>query len=89
MNAEVKRFMEEHQRWLEDILRYGRKNAQFHFEETPTRLARMMFNSLQGKLLVKRSTSDIGVTENGRDPTWEDFHSFQPYQYPTSRPGRG
>jgi hypothetical protein len=59
MNAEVKRFMEEHQRWLEDILRYGRKNAQFHFEETPTRLARMMFNSLQGKLLVKRSTSDI------------------------------
>ncbi len=51
--------MEEHQRWLEDILRYGRKNAQFHFEETPTRLARMMFNSLQGKLLVKRSTSDI------------------------------
>ena len=64
MGVEVKQFMEEHQTWLEHILRQGRKNADFRFEQTPTRLARMLFNALQGTLLVKRSTRDMSQLED-------------------------
>lgn len=59
MRLEVKRFIEDHQRWLEDILRTGRKRGELVFSETPHRLARMLFNTLQGTLLVKRSTDDL------------------------------
>jgi TetR/AcrR family transcriptional repressor of nem operon len=59
MRAEVKQFMEDHQRWLEVILRTGRKNGELNFKETPARLSRMLFNTLQGTLLVKRSTDDL------------------------------
>ncbi len=58
MRVEVKRFMEEHQIWLEGILRSGRKRGELNFEETPARLSRMLFNMLQGTLLIKRSTND-------------------------------
>lgn len=59
MRLEVKVFMEDHQRWLEEILRSGRRNGELTFDETPARLSRMMFNTLQGTLLVKRSTDDL------------------------------
>lgn len=59
MRLEVKRFMEEHQNWLEEILRSGRKKGELAFEEAPARLSRMLFNTLQGTLLVKRSTDDL------------------------------
>lgn len=59
MQIEVKLFMESHQDWLAKILRYGRKNDQFQFSEAPTVLARVIFSSLQGALLVKRTTGDI------------------------------
>lgn len=58
MRVEVKQFMEAHQEWLESILRSGRKSGEFHFDETPARLSRLLFNTLQGTLLVKRSTDD-------------------------------
>ena len=64
MRLEVKRFMEDHQRWLETILRAGRKNGELNFKETPARLARLIFNTLQGTLLVKRSTDDPGQLDD-------------------------
>ena len=59
MRLEVKQFMEEHQRWLEGILRNGRSRGELTFNETPVRLSRLLFNALQGTLLVKRSTDDL------------------------------
>jgi len=59
MRLEVKRFMEDHQSWLEGILRSGRRSGELTFDETPARLSRMLFNTLQGALLVKRSTDDL------------------------------
>lgn len=64
MREEVKRFMEDHQTWLASILRQGRKDGQFQLAEPPMRLARMFFNSLQGALLVKRSTGDMRQLED-------------------------
>ena len=59
MRLEVKQFMEDHQRWLEGVLRNGRRSGELNFNETPARLSRMLFNTLQGTLLVKRSTDDL------------------------------
>lgn len=59
MRLEVKQFMENHQSWLEGILRNGGKNGELTLRDTPTRLSRMIFNTLQGTLLVKRSTDDL------------------------------
>ncbi|MDG2278506.1 MAG: TetR/AcrR family transcriptional regulator [Pseudomonadales bacterium] len=64
MRAEVKQFMEHHQSWLERILQRGRSNGELTFSETPTRLARLFFNTLQGTLLVKRSTDDLSQLED-------------------------
>ena len=64
MRLEVKQFMEDHQRWLEGILRSGRKSGELTFNETPARLSRMLFNSLQGTLLVKRSTDDLSQLQD-------------------------
>jgi TetR/AcrR family transcriptional repressor of nem operon len=64
MRIEVKQFMEDHQSWLEGILKRGRKSGELKFEETPARLSRMLFNTLQGTLLVKRSTDDISQLQD-------------------------
>lgn len=64
MRVEVKQFMEDHQDWLEGILRDGRRNGELNFSETPARLSRMLFNTLQGTLLVKRSTDDLSQLED-------------------------
>ncbi len=64
MRVEVKQFMEDHQSWLEAILRNGRKNGELTFDETPARLSRMLFNTLQGTLLVKRSTNDLSQLQD-------------------------
>ena len=64
MRSEVKRFMEDHQRWLQIILQQGRKRGELDFDETPVRLSRMLFNTLQGTLLVKRSTDDLSQLQD-------------------------
>ena len=64
MRLEVKVFMESHQQWLEDILRFGRKRGEMAFDETPARLSRILFNALQGTLLVKRSTDDLSQLQD-------------------------
>ena len=64
MRIEVKEFMKAHQDWLEGILRNGRRNGELTFKETPARFSRVIFNALQGTLLVQRATSDPGQLED-------------------------
>lgn len=64
MRLEVKGFMEAHQSWLEQILRSGLKGGEFAFNESPGHLSRIIFNALQGSLLVKRSTDDVSQLED-------------------------
>ena len=64
IRREVKQFMEDHQSWLEGILHNGRRRGELNFNETPARLSRMLFNTLQGTLLVKRSTDDLSQLQD-------------------------
>jgi TetR/AcrR family transcriptional repressor of nem operon len=64
MRVEVKQFMEAHQQWLEEILRRGSGRGEFATTDSPESLSRMIFNSLQGSLLVKRSTEDLSQIED-------------------------
>ena len=64
MRVEVKQFMEAHQQWLEEILRRGSERGEFATTDSPESLSRMIFNSLQGSLLVKRSTEDLSQLED-------------------------
>ena len=64
MRVEVKHFMEAHQQWLEGILRRGAGRGEFAPTDSPGSLSRMIFNSLQGSLLVKRSTEDLRQLED-------------------------
>ena len=64
MRAEVKQFMEAHQQWLEEILLRGSGRGEFAPIESAESLSRIIFNSLQGSLLVKRSTEDLSQLED-------------------------
>ena len=55
--------MESHQQWLEEILLRGSGRGEFSSIDSPELLSRMIFNSLQGSLLVKRSTEDLSQLE--------------------------
>lgn len=59
MRVEVKQFIEAHQRWLEEILREGVERGELVLIDSPQSLSRIIFNSLQGSLLVRRSTGDV------------------------------
>ena len=59
MRVEVKQFIEAHQRWLEEILREGVKRGELVLIDSPKSLSRVIFNSLQGSLLFRRSTGDV------------------------------
>lgn len=59
MRVEVKQFIEAHQRWLEEILREGVERGELMLIDSPNSLSRVIFNSLQGSLLVRRSTEDV------------------------------
>lgn len=67
MRAEVKKFSESHQRWLEDILREGSESGEFSLNDTPRNMARVFFSALQGALLVKRSTGDFSQVKGVAD----------------------
>ena len=59
MRREVKRFFEDHQAWLETIIRKGVMNGEFSGEGLdPKKYARLCFSALQGALLVERTTGD-------------------------------
>lgn len=59
MRVEVKQFIEAHQRWLEEILREGVERGELVLIDSPQSLSRVIFNSLQGSLLFRRSTGDV------------------------------
>lgn len=59
MRVGVKQFIEAHQRWLEEILREGVERGEFVLIDSPKSLSRVIFNSLQGSLLFRRSTGDV------------------------------
>jgi len=59
MRVEVKQFIEAHHRWLEEILREGVERGELMLIDSSKSLSRVIFNSLQGSLLVRRSTEDV------------------------------
>lgn len=60
LRTRVARFFRQHQAWLAKIVARGVSRGEFCIEESPERLARLYFAALQGALLVKRTTGDVG-----------------------------
>ena len=59
MRARVDHFFRTHQTWLTKLLKRGAARGEFALVAPPTKVARSIFASLQGVLLVKRATGDI------------------------------
>ena len=59
MRARVDHFFRTHQAWLTKLLRRGAARGEFALVAPPAKVARSIFASLQGALLVKRATGDI------------------------------
>lgn len=55
----VAAFFEDHQNWLARVLEKGRKAGDLSFAGKPAQMARLVFDALQGALLVKRTTGDM------------------------------
>ena len=58
VQAEVSLFFNEHIQWLESLLKHGKKQGEFSFDDKPNVLAKLILNALQGSLIVKRATQD-------------------------------
>ena len=58
LRARVSHFFAGHQAWLMRIMERGAETGEFHLAAPPVQMARMAFASLQGALLVKRTTGD-------------------------------
>ena len=56
MSAGVDHFFKAHQRWLTEILKRGAAAGEFSLAAPPAKTARLVFDALQGALLVKRAT---------------------------------
>ena len=59
MRARVDHFFRTHQAWLTKLLKRGAARGEFALVAPPVKVARSIFASLQGALLVKRTTGDI------------------------------
>jgi TetR/AcrR family transcriptional regulator, transcriptional repressor for nem operon len=59
MRARVDHFFRTHQAWLAKLLKRGATRGEFALVAPPAKIARSIFASLQGALLVKRATGDI------------------------------
>ena len=59
-----KEFYNWHQNWLSELLRQGRNSRQFHFKEEPRFMARQIFSSLQGALLIYRASKEADQLED-------------------------
>lgn len=64
MRDEVRRFFDEHQKWLEMVLRAGKDSGEFTLAGDPREEARLFFSALQGALLVKRTSGDVNQIES-------------------------
>ena len=58
VKKEVRRFFDDHMQWLTAILQRGKADGEFAFPDQPTILAKLILDSLQGALIVKRATDD-------------------------------
>lgn len=59
LRARVDHFFRTHQAWLTKVLKRGVARGEFHLPAPPAKVARAVFASLQGALLVKRATGDL------------------------------
>jgi TetR/AcrR family transcriptional repressor of nem operon len=59
IRTHVEHFFKTHQAWLTKILKRGVARGEFELQAPAPKVARMMFASLQGALLVKRATGDL------------------------------
>ena len=59
MRTRVDHFFRTHQAWLAKLLKRGAARGEFALVAPPAKVARSIFASLQGALLVKRATGDI------------------------------
>ncbi len=64
MQEEVKRFFASHLQWLELVLVAGLNRGEFCFSESASEMAGLILNSLQGALMVQRSTEDKTHIQN-------------------------
>ncbi|MCR9142294.1 MAG: TetR/AcrR family transcriptional regulator [bacterium] len=61
MQTEVAAFFQDHQSWLEGILRRGRENKELQVvDEDPAAAAAWILDALHGSLIIKRATNDPG-----------------------------
>jgi TetR/AcrR family transcriptional repressor of nem operon len=58
LQSRVAGFFRTHQDWLTGILKRGVARGEFTLAAPPAKLARFIFDALQGALLVKRTTGD-------------------------------
>jgi TetR/AcrR family transcriptional regulator, transcriptional repressor for nem operon len=58
LQSRVAGFFRTHQEWLTGILKRGVARGEFTLAAPPAKLARFIFDALQGALLVKRTTGD-------------------------------
>ena len=58
LRSRVAGFFRTHQEWLTGILKRGVTRGEFTLTAPPAKLARFIFDALQGALLVKRTTGD-------------------------------
>jgi TetR/AcrR family transcriptional repressor of nem operon len=64
VRVRVSRFFAGHQAWLTQIMERGAGTGEFRLSAPPARMARMAFASLQGALLVKRTTGDASQLDD-------------------------
>lgn len=63
MQVEVAAFFEEHRVWLTWLLTDGRASGSFHFSGDPAALARFILAAVEGAMLIKRTSGDLGYVD--------------------------
>ena len=58
MQDQLELFFDEQLTWLAQLFKKGRKAGAFHFEGSPTRMAKLSFSAIEGAMLMKRITDD-------------------------------
>lgn len=64
LKQEVTAFFHEHHAWLKEVLALGREQGDLHFVGEPQALAELIFDALQGALMISRATkSDVHIAK--------------------------
>lgn len=58
VQEEVRGFVEDHERWLTDVLSEGQDTGAFDFDESPDRRATLLFSALEGASILAHATGD-------------------------------